>query len=101
MSLRDPSSGWLTAPPDDVLERARQILIIVAVLVIGPFIAAIAWPFRMTSDWTIPLFSLVPPRLSVPLRAVARAAVILLVLEVGALMAAPRLATVKVLFEPN
>ena len=97
----------VTAPSADALDRARQIWIIVAVLAIGPLIAAIALPVRMKSDWTIPLFSLVPlavltlPRLAVPLRAVTRAAVILLVLGVGALMAAPGLATVKVLFEPS
>ncbi len=102
-----PRLRRVTPPPDDAVERARQIWLIVAVLVIGPIIAAIALPVRMKSDWTIPLFSLVPlavlalPRLAVPLRAVARAAVILLMLGVGALMAAPGLATVKVLVEPN
>lgn len=102
-----PPFRRVTPPPDDAVERARQIWLIVAVLVIGPIIAAIALPVRMKSDWTIPLFSLVPlavlalPRLAVPLRAVARAAVILLMLGVGALIAAPGLATVKVLFEPN
>lgn len=102
-----PRLRRVAAPPADALDRACQIWIIVAVLTIGPLIAAIAMPILMKSDWTVPLFSLVPlavlalPRLAVPLRAVARAAVILLVLGMGALMAAPGLATVKVLFEPN
>lgn len=102
-----PRLRRVTPLPEDALERVRQIGIIVAVLTIGPLVTAIAMPVLMKSDWTIPLFSLVPlavlalPRLAVPLRAVARAAAILLVLGVGALMAAPGLATVKALFEPN
>lgn len=102
-----PRLRRVAAAPREALERAHQIWIIVAVLAIGPLLASVALSVRMKSDWTIPLFSMVPlailalPQLAVPLRAVSRTAAIVAVVGVVALMVAPGLATIKVLLEPE
>ncbi|MBK5959270.1 hypothetical protein CCR97_13780 [Rhodoplanes elegans] len=102
-----PRLSRVTAVTGESWARVRQLWVIVAVLAVGPIVAAVALPVWMKSDWTIPLFSMVPlavvalPRLAVPLRAVARAAAIVMIVGLGALMVAPGLATIKVLREPD
>lgn len=102
--LRPAVAAATAAVPSD---RLGQLRIMVAVLAVGPLLAAVGLEFWIKSDWMIPLFSLVPlavlasPRIGVPLRAVPRALGIAAAYALVTLLLAPGLAIVKVWREPG
>ncbi len=75
---------WLQVSPHDAIQKSNAFLvwIILAVLLVAPPVAALAFDVVMKSDWGIPLYFLVPiavlaiPRLALPRAALVRAGAI-------------------------
>ncbi|MCO5130538.1 MAG: glycosyltransferase family 39 protein [Xanthobacteraceae bacterium] len=92
--------NWSRAPNPAVrIPRAIQIWIIQGVIAIGPPLGGVAFAVYMKTDWGIPLFFLVPlsllaiPMLRVPRIALFRIVAIWLLASLGALAAAPEIAS--------
>jgi 4-amino-4-deoxy-L-arabinose transferase-like glycosyltransferase len=83
----------------------RNLFVVVAILAIAPPIATAALSIKFRSDWAVPMCTLVPlalvaiPRLTVTLRAVARAAGVALAYCIGAAIIVPLSNPVKYHFQ--
>jgi 4-amino-4-deoxy-L-arabinose transferase-like glycosyltransferase len=85
----------------------RNLFVVVAILAVAPPVTTAALSIKFRSDWAVPMCTLVPlalaalPRLTVPQRAVARAAGVALAYCIGAAIVVPLSNPIKYHFQKH